>query len=133
MGLNCEDVMLWLVFRHLIPMNYLLPSQRETLHMMPDIHGRGAQKLLSLVPICCTGMVFANPLLTKTTDPQNQNVKKSYKCLLVICIIYLLADITQRPHQTPMVITRPLQLSAPPPCKSHKMKRTGMEDKPQQM
>jgi len=53
-GLNCEDVMLWLVFRHLIPMNYLLPSQRETLHMMPDIHGRGAQKLLSLVPICCT-------------------------------------------------------------------------------
>ena len=57
-GLNCEDVMLWLVFRHLIPMNYLLPSQRETLHMMPDIHGRGAQKLLSLVPICCTGMVI---------------------------------------------------------------------------
>ena len=53
-GLNCEDVMLWLVFRHLIPMTYLLPSQRASLHLMPDMHGRGAQKLLSLVPICCT-------------------------------------------------------------------------------
>lgn len=51
-GLNCEDVMLWLIFRHLIPMTCLLPSQRATIRQ-PDLHGRAAEKLLSLVPICC--------------------------------------------------------------------------------
>jgi len=30
-SLNCEDVMLWLVFRHLIPMQHLLPSQKVTI------------------------------------------------------------------------------------------------------
>ena len=44
--------MLWLVFRHLIPMNYLLPSQKETINN-PDLHGRSSEKFLSLVPICC--------------------------------------------------------------------------------
>ena len=27
LALNCEDVMLWLVLRHLIPLRHLLPSQ----------------------------------------------------------------------------------------------------------
>ena len=30
-SLNCEDVMLWLVFRHLIPMNHILLSQRNAI------------------------------------------------------------------------------------------------------
>ena len=30
-SLNCEDVMLWLVFRHLIPMQHLLTSQKNTI------------------------------------------------------------------------------------------------------
>jgi len=51
-GLNCEDVMLWLIFRHLIPQTAFLPSQRSTIRH-PDIHGRGAEKLLQLTPICC--------------------------------------------------------------------------------
>ena len=51
-GLNCEDVMLWLIFRHLIPQTAFLPSQRPTIRH-PDIHGRGAEKLLQLTPICC--------------------------------------------------------------------------------
>lgn len=51
-GLNCEDVMLWLVFRHLIPLRHLLPSQRDAI-ARPDLHGRAAEKLLSLTPICC--------------------------------------------------------------------------------
>ena len=42
-GLNCEDVMLWLVFRHLIPMAHLIPSQRPTIRQ-PDLHGRAAEK-----------------------------------------------------------------------------------------
>ena len=51
-GLNCEDVMLWLIFRHLIPQTAFLPSQKSTIRH-PDIHGRGAEKLLQLTPICC--------------------------------------------------------------------------------
>ena len=51
-GLNCEDVMLWLIFRHLIPQTAFLPSQRSAIRH-PDIHGRGAEKLLQLTPICC--------------------------------------------------------------------------------
>ena len=42
-GLNCEDVMLWLVFRHLIPMQHLIPSQRASIKQ-PDLHGRGAER-----------------------------------------------------------------------------------------
>ena len=42
-GLNCEDVMLWLVFRHLIPMQHLIPSQRPSIKQ-PDLHGRGAER-----------------------------------------------------------------------------------------
>ncbi len=50
-GLNCEDVMFWLVFRHLVPMRHLLPSQREAIRE-PDLHGRAANRLLALTPIC---------------------------------------------------------------------------------
>ena len=50
--LNCEDVLLWLVFRHLIPLRHVLPSQREAIRE-PDLHGRAAERLLSLTPICC--------------------------------------------------------------------------------
>jgi len=54
LALNCEDVMLWLVLRHLIPLRHLLPSQRGTDSIAkPDLHGRAAEKLLSLTPICC--------------------------------------------------------------------------------
>ena len=44
--------MLWLVFRHLIPLRHLLPSQHDNIRH-PDLHGRAAEKLLSLTPICC--------------------------------------------------------------------------------
>ncbi|TRY73372.1 hypothetical protein TCAL_01536 [Tigriopus californicus] len=51
-NLNCEDVLLWLVFRHLIPLRHILPSQKDLIRE-PDLHGRAAQKILSLTPICC--------------------------------------------------------------------------------
>ncbi len=50
-GLNCEDVMFWLVFRHLISLRHLLPSRRDSIRE-PDLHGRAAQKFLALSPIC---------------------------------------------------------------------------------
>jgi len=60
-GLNCEDVMLWLIFKHLIPQTAFLPSQRPTIRH-PDIHGRAAEKLLRLTPICCLEARNANVL-----------------------------------------------------------------------
>eukprot|EP00095_Tigriopus_kingsejongensis_P002016 maker-scaffold419_size176504-snap-gene-0.35 protein:Tk02016 transcript:maker-scaffold419_size176504-snap-gene-0.35-mRNA-1 annotation:"upf0518 protein gk23746-like isoform x4" len=51
-SLSCEDIVLWLVFRHLIPMRHILPSHRASIRH-PDLHGRAAQTLLSLTPICC--------------------------------------------------------------------------------
>lgn len=51
LGLNCEDVMFWLVFRHLVPLRHLLPSQRDNIRR-PDLHGRAADRLLALKPIC---------------------------------------------------------------------------------
>ena len=51
-SLNMEDVMVSLVFRHLAPCTFLLPSFRSKLNFM-DPHGRAAHKLLSLVPVSC--------------------------------------------------------------------------------
>ena len=51
-GLNCEDVMLWLIFKHLISQTVFLPSQRPLIRH-PDIHGRTVEKLLQMTPICC--------------------------------------------------------------------------------
>ena len=45
-GLNCEDVMLWLVFRHLIPMEHLVPCQRPSIKQ-PDLHGRASERYVS--------------------------------------------------------------------------------------
>ena len=92
-GLNCEDVMLWLVFRHLIPMDHLVPCQRPSIKQ-PDLHGRASERyvstsieiqnntfiyifvLMNLLNICdidCmqhvrknNGLVFFNRLLSMT-------------------------------------------------------------------
>ena len=51
-SLNMEDVMVSLVFRHLAPCTFLLPSFKSQLNFL-DPHGRAAHKLLSLVPVSC--------------------------------------------------------------------------------
>jgi len=74
-GLNCEDVMLWLIFKHLIPQTAFLPSQRPTIRH-PDIHGRAAEKLLRLTPICCLEARNANIFggsLNNTTNSNNSS------------------------------------------------------------
>ena len=45
--------MLWLIFQHLTNLKSFIPSNVALLRN-PDIHGRAAQKLLELTPICCT-------------------------------------------------------------------------------
>ena len=66
-SLHLEDVMLTLVFQHLLPCTFLLPNHRypfiiNPMHPMSssrhhlntaDTHGRGAYKLLALVPVSC--------------------------------------------------------------------------------
>ena len=71
-GLNCEDVMLWLIFKHLIPQTAFLPSQRPTIRH-PDIHGRAAEKLLRLTPICCLEARNANIFGSLNTPNSNSS------------------------------------------------------------
>ncbi|XP_069737789.1 FHF complex subunit HOOK-interacting protein 1B-like [Phaenicophaeus curvirostris] len=52
LGLHCEDVMLQLVLRYLLPCSHLMLSQRRALRDL-DIYGRSAAKFLSLIPRCC--------------------------------------------------------------------------------
>nr|XP_032832977.1 FTS and Hook-interacting protein-like [Petromyzon marinus]XP_032832978.1 FTS and Hook-interacting protein-like [Petromyzon marinus]XP_032832979.1 FTS and Hook-interacting protein-like [Petromyzon marinus]XP_032832980.1 FTS and Hook-interacting protein-like [Petromyzon marinus] len=52
LSLNCEDVMLQLVLRFLIPCNHVMLSQRRAVKEV-DLYGRTADRLLSLSPECC--------------------------------------------------------------------------------
>uniref|UniRef100_A0A8C8VDS7 Family with sequence similarity 160 member A1 n=1 Tax=Pelusios castaneus TaxID=367368 RepID=A0A8C8VDS7_9SAUR len=52
-GLHCEDVMLQLVLRYLIPCNHMMLSQRWAVRES-DCYSVSAAKLLALTPVCCT-------------------------------------------------------------------------------
>lgn len=51
-NLNCEDIMLELVFQHLQPCLHLMLSQRRMLLPL-DPHCQSFEKLLNLAPTCC--------------------------------------------------------------------------------
>ncbi|XP_023579449.1 protein FAM160A1 isoform X2 [Octodon degus] len=51
-GLHCEDVMLQLILRYLIPCNHMMLSQRWAVKER-DCYSVSAAKLLSLTPGCC--------------------------------------------------------------------------------
>uniref|UniRef100_A0A3P9MDY0 FHF complex subunit HOOK-interacting protein 1B n=1 Tax=Oryzias latipes TaxID=8090 RepID=A0A3P9MDY0_ORYLA len=52
LSLNCEDVMLQLVFRYLLPCTHVMLSQRRAIRET-DMYGKCADKFLSLIPECC--------------------------------------------------------------------------------
>ncbi|KAM3623126.1 uncharacterized protein V6R79_007339 [Siganus canaliculatus] len=52
-GLYCEDVMLQLVLRYLIPCNHMMLSQRRVVRER-DFYSASAAKILSLTPSCCS-------------------------------------------------------------------------------
>lgn len=52
MDLNCEDVMLELVFRHLVPCTHVMLSQRRRVRDT-EPYCRSSDKFLSLSPACC--------------------------------------------------------------------------------
>lgn len=49
---NCEDVMLHLIFKYLIPCTHVMVSQRCRVREI-DLFGKSAEKFLSLIPSCC--------------------------------------------------------------------------------
>ncbi|XP_066998841.2 FHIP family protein GJ17503 isoform X2 [Anabrus simplex] len=57
--LNCEDVMLELVFRHLIPCTHVMLSQRRRVRDV-DPYCRSSDKFLSLTPACCSTNIPAS-------------------------------------------------------------------------
>ncbi|KAK0153968.1 Protein FAM160A1 [Merluccius polli] len=52
-GLYCEDVMLQLILRYLIPCNHMMLSQRRVVRER-DCYSVSAAKMLSLTPSCCS-------------------------------------------------------------------------------
>uniref|UniRef100_A0A8C5KEL3 FHF complex subunit HOOK interacting protein 1A n=1 Tax=Jaculus jaculus TaxID=51337 RepID=A0A8C5KEL3_JACJA len=51
-GLHCEDVMLQLILRYLIPCNHMMLSQRWAVKER-DCYSVSAARLLALTPVCC--------------------------------------------------------------------------------
>ncbi|XP_059407797.1 FHF complex subunit HOOK-interacting protein 1A-like [Carassius carassius] len=60
-GLHCEDVMLQLVFKYLIPCNHMMLSQRRVLSER-DCYSVTAAKFLALTPSCCSPEAIPPPL-----------------------------------------------------------------------
>ncbi|XP_008278352.1 FHF complex subunit HOOK-interacting protein 1B [Stegastes partitus] len=52
LSLNCEDVMLQLILRYLLPCTHVMLSQRRAIRET-DLYGKSADKFLSLIPECC--------------------------------------------------------------------------------
>ncbi|XP_071763749.1 FHF complex subunit HOOK-interacting protein 1B [Centroberyx gerrardi] len=52
LSLNCEDLMLQLVLRYLLPCTHVMLSQRRAVRET-DMYGKSADKFLSLIPECC--------------------------------------------------------------------------------
>ncbi|XP_046902424.1 FHF complex subunit HOOK interacting protein 1B isoform X2 [Hypomesus transpacificus] len=52
LSLNCEDFMLQLVLRYLLPCTHVMLSQRRAVRET-DLYGKSADKFLSLIPECC--------------------------------------------------------------------------------
>ncbi|XP_059821008.1 FHF complex subunit HOOK-interacting protein 1A [Hypanus sabinus] len=77
-SLNCEDVMLQLVLRYLIPCNHMMLSQRQAVRER-DCYSVSAAKLLALTPACCssgTTLVQEQPegenvLGSRVSDPSH--------------------------------------------------------------
>ncbi|XP_027878500.1 FHF complex subunit HOOK-interacting protein 1B [Xiphophorus couchianus] len=52
LSLHCEDIMLQLVLRYLLPCTHIMLSQRRAIRET-DMYGKSANKFLSLIPECC--------------------------------------------------------------------------------
>uniref|UniRef100_A0A8C5K2F7 FHF complex subunit HOOK-interacting protein 1B n=1 Tax=Jaculus jaculus TaxID=51337 RepID=A0A8C5K2F7_JACJA len=60
LNLSCEDVLLQLVLRYLVPCNHVMLSQKPAVRDV-DLYGRAADKFLSLIPRCCRHRATSPP------------------------------------------------------------------------
>ncbi|KAK2865825.1 hypothetical protein Q7C36_001881 [Tachysurus vachellii] len=60
-GLYCEDVMLQLILKYLIPCNHMMVSQRRVVNER-DCYSISAAKFLALTPSCCSPDIVAPPI-----------------------------------------------------------------------
>ncbi|KAE8630184.1 hypothetical protein XENTR_v10000720 [Xenopus tropicalis] len=63
-GLHCEDVMLQLILRYLIPCNHVMVTQRSAVREQ-DCYSACAEKFLSLTPECCALTVSSTGYLER--------------------------------------------------------------------
>ncbi|XP_034249822.1 UPF0518 protein GI14169 isoform X2 [Thrips palmi] len=75
-SLHCEDVMLELIFRHLVPCSHVMVSQRRRVRER-DPYCRNAERFLSLAPLCCTDIAANPPLLPLLGSPNAGNRPRS--------------------------------------------------------
>ena len=75
--------MLWLIFQHLTSLKAFLPKHKDLLRV-PDVHGRAAEKLLALSPICTavTKPLFRNGITDEST-PNKSSGTSSLPTFLV--------------------------------------------------
>ncbi|XP_065107900.1 FHF complex subunit HOOK-interacting protein 1B [Paramisgurnus dabryanus] len=66
LSLNCEDLMLQLVLRYLLPCTHVMLSQKRAVRET-DLYGKSADKFLSLIPECCK--VNAAPSSERDDEP----------------------------------------------------------------
>ncbi|KAI2660733.1 FHF complex subunit HOOK interacting protein 1B [Labeo rohita] len=66
LSLNCEDLMLQLVLRYLLPCTHVMLSQRRAVRET-DLYGKSADKFLSLIPECCR--ITAAPSSERDDEP----------------------------------------------------------------
>ncbi|MCJ8749071.1 hypothetical protein PDJAM_G00172030 [Pangasius djambal] len=85
-GLYCEDVMLQLILKYLIPCNHMMLSQRRVLNER-DCYSVSAAKFLALTPSCCSPDIIAPPIRqldsitwSKVTDGAQSGVMETEAC-----------------------------------------------------
>ncbi|XP_058240583.1 FHF complex subunit HOOK-interacting protein 1A isoform X2 [Hemibagrus wyckioides] len=85
-GLYCEDVMLQLILKYLIPCNHMMLSQRRVVNER-DCYSVSAAKFLALTPSCCSPDIVAPPIRqldsitwTKVTDGAQPGTMEKEAC-----------------------------------------------------
>uniref|UniRef100_A0A8C6NT26 FHF complex subunit HOOK-interacting protein 1B n=1 Tax=Nothobranchius furzeri TaxID=105023 RepID=A0A8C6NT26_NOTFU len=97
LSLNCEDVMLQLILRFLLPCTHVMLSQRRAIRET-DMYGKSANKFLSLIPECCR----LNAAASAERDEDNPFWSKVFETFIVIKTIEKSVNISTPPrHSTP--------------------------------
>lgn len=98
--LNCEDLMLTLVFQYLAPCTHVMLSQRQHLTRPPEPAQRASHKLLHLIPEACQVSSPSDPILD-TVVPYGAGV---VDCVCSVSVV------------VKVVVCQAADSRSPPPC-----------------